>query len=362
MIRFASRDSEMTCRRVSVEIPISPPFGKVFLMQQQRVDSLLVDRYQRRFQYLRLSLTELCNFRCQYCLPEGYQANRTHQFLTLNEIYHIINAFSDLGVQKIRLTGGEPTLRRDFTDIIRLVAAHSTIKDIAVTTNGSRLYDRIEEWQRAGLTALNVSIDSFSPHMFAMITGEDKLNQVIRGIDKALSIGMRKVKINTVLMKGLNDDLNHYLPWLKTRNIDLRFIELMETGEGAPHFQRYHLSGSVIEHKLIESGWQLMTKDSLAGPAKVYQHDEYQGRIGLIMPYSPDFCQSCNRLRVSSTGKLHYCLFGDSAIDLRDLLHDESQKNILKNRILDSLHIKPATHFLHQHHAGITQNLSFIGG
>ncbi|WP_392558968.1 GTP 3',8-cyclase MoaA [Orbus mooreae] len=326
-------------------------------MQQQ-----LVDNYQRRFQYLRLSLTELCNFRCQYCLPDGYKANKAHQFLTLNEISHIADAFSELGVKKIRLTGGEPTLRRDFTEIIALLARYPNINEIAVTTNGSRLESRILEWKNAGLTALNVSVDSFSPLQFAKITGEDKLHQVINGIDKALEVGMKKVKINTVLMKSLNDDLNHYLPWITDRNIDLRFIELMETGEGSAYFNRYHVSGSKIEQQLIEQGWQLMIKDQLAGPAKVYQHDDYQGRIGLIMPYSKNFCQSCNRLRISSTGKLHYCLFGDSAISLRDLLQQADQKEQLKTRVLDSLQIKPETHFLHQHNAGIIQNLSFIGG
>ncbi|RKS86054.1 cyclic pyranopterin phosphate synthase [Orbus hercynius] len=326
-------------------------------MQQQ-----LVDNYQRRFQYLRLSLTELCNFRCQYCLPNGYQPNRAHQFLTLNEIANIANVFSDLGVQKIRLTGGEPTLRRDFADIIMLLAKQASIKEIAVTTNGDRLLNRITQWQQAGLTALNVSIDSFSPARFALITGENKLHQVLAGIDRALEIGMQKVKINTVLMKGLTDGLNEYLPWIKDRRVDLRFIELMETGEGSAHFNRFHLSGTEIEQQLVAQGWQLMDKDKLAGPAKVYQHRDYQGRVGLIMPYSKNFCQSCNRLRVSSIGKLHYCLFGDSAIDLRDLLQDSSQQALLKARILASLRIKPETHFLHQHHAGITPNLSYIGG
>ncbi|WP_392552203.1 GTP 3',8-cyclase MoaA [Orbus wheelerorum] len=331
-------------------------------MQQQLTDTSLVDDYQRRFEYLRLSLTEQCNFRCRYCLPDGYQSDRTHQFLTLSEIRQVINAFSELGVKKIRLTGGEPTLRRDFTDIVALISEYNSIKDIALTTNGSRLYQNIVKWQDAGLTSLNVSIDSFSPHQFALITGEDKFHQVIQGIDKALEVGITKVKINTVLMKGINDDLSQCLPWVKEHNVDLRFIELMETGEGQSYFNRYHMSGEKIEQKLIEQGWQLMVKDGLSGPAKVYQHADYLGRVGLIMPYSKGFCQSCNRLRISAIGKLHYCLFGDSAIDLRDLLNSDEQKILLQKRVLNSLKIKPETHLLHQHRAGITQNLSFIGG
>lgn len=331
-------------------------------MQQLPITTSLIDNYQRRFKYLRISLTELCNFRCQYCLPDGYQINKTQRFLTLNEINHLVGGFCELGVEKIRLTGGEPTLRRDFTDIISSIANYEQIQDIALTTNGSRLYQHINEWRSAGLTSLNVSIDSFLPHLFSLITGEDKLDQVIKGVDKALAIGMKKVKINTVLMKGINDDLAHYLPWIKDRDIDIRFIELMETGEGSSHFTRYHISGTKIEHQLIEQGWKLMMKTELSGPAKVYQHTDFCGRIGLIMPYSNGFCQSCNRLRVSSTGKLHYCLFGDSAVNLRDLLQNNEQKEQLKTCVIESLRIKPKSHLLHQHHSGNIQNLSFIGG
>ncbi|WP_392561438.1 GTP 3',8-cyclase MoaA [Orbus sturtevantii] len=331
-------------------------------MQQHSGDTLLVDGYQRRFEYLRLSLTEQCNFRCQYCLPDGYHPDRTNQFLAMPEIKRVINAFSELGVKKVRLTGGEPTLRRDFTDIISSIADYSSIKEIALTTNGSRLYHNIAQWKDAGLTSLNVSIDSFSPQQFALITGENKLHQVMRGIDKAFEVGMAKIKINTVLMRGVNDDLSYCLPWLKEHNVDLRFIELMETGEGQSYFKRYHMSGEKIEQQLLKQGWQLMVKEGLSGPAKVYQHTDYLGRIGLIMPYAKNFCQSCNRLRISAIGKLHYCLFGDSAIELRDLLSNDGQKILLQQRILNSLKMKPETHFLHQHDAGITQNLSFIGG
>lgn len=339
-----------------------PPFGKVFLMSQQLKNTALIDSYHRRFQYLRLSLTEVCNFRCQYCLPNGYHSKKMHQFLTLNEINHIINAFSCLGVKKIRLTGGEPTLRRDFTDIIQLISTNRMIKEIAVTTNGSRLHNHVTEWKNAGLTSINVSVDSFSPRVFKMITGEDRLLDIINGIDKALAIGIQNVKVNAVLMKNLNDELHHYLSWIKDRNVDLRFIELMETGEGSAHFAQYHMSGEIIEKQLVLQGWQRLPSDELSGPAKVYRHDDYQGRIGLIMPYSKDFCQSCNRLRISSTGKLHYCLFGESAIELRDLAQDGSQSEALMARILSSLAVKPESHYLHQRRAGNTQNLSFIGG
>ncbi|OCG24975.1 cyclic pyranopterin phosphate synthase [Gilliamella sp. wkB108] len=322
----------------------------------------LVDNYQRRFQYLRLSITEQCNFQCQYCLPNGYHPNKDHKFLSLSEINNVVATFTELGVHKIRLTGGEPTLRRDFTDILSMISSYPSVKELALTTNGSRLLKNIHHWHQAGLNAINISIDSFSPHLFKLITGQDKLKEIIECVEKSLEVGIKKVKINTVLMKNMNDNLKDYLAWIKQRPVDLRFIELMETGETNEVFNRYHLAGNAIESQLIAQGWQLQPKMALSGPAKVYAHSDYQGRIGLIMPYSKDFCKSCNRLRVSSLGKLHYCLFGDAAVDLRDLLVKADQKEQLKARIFASLMSKPEKHLLHDHHVGITPNLSYIGG
>ena len=322
----------------------------------------LMDNFQRRFQYLRLSITEQCNFQCQYCLPNGYRTNKDHRFLSLNEIDNVVSTFTELGVHKIRLTGGEPTLRRDFIDILSIISAYPSIKQLAITTNGSRLLKNVHYWQQAGLNAINISIDSFSPYIFKQITGQDKLRELIQSVEKSLEVGIRKVKINTVLMKNMNDHLADYLTWIKDRSVELRFIELMETTESRELFNRYHLAGHVMESQLIEQGWQLQSKEAFSGPAKVYAHSDYQGKIGLIMPYSKDFCKSCNRLRVSSIGKLHYCLFGDAAVDLRDLLQSSEQKAQLKARILSSLLIKPEKHSLHTHHLGITPNLSYIGG
>ncbi len=334
-----------------------PDLDKVFIIYMQ-----LVDNYQRRFQYLRLSITELCNFQCQYCLPNGYRPNKDHKFLSLNEIDNVISTFTELGVHKIRLTGGEPTLRRDFMDILSIISAYPSIKQLAITTNGSRLLKNVDYWQQAGLNAINISIDSFSPYIFKRITGQDKLQELMQGVEKSLDVGIEKVKINTVLMKNMNDHLNDYLAWIKHRPVELRFIELMETTESRQLFNHYHLAGQAMESQLIEQGWQLQAKEALSGPAKVYAHSDYKGKIGLIMPYSRDFCKSCNRLRVSSLGKLHYCLFGDAAVDLRDLLSSPEQKAQLKARVLASLLIKPEKHLLHEHNLGISPNLSYIGG
>ncbi len=325
--------------------------------------SQLTDAFARKFYYLRLSITDVCNFRCNYCLPDGYKPTGNKQFLTLDEIRRVSSAFAELGTEKIRLTGGEPSLRRDFVDIIATIRENAAIKTLAVTTNGYRMARDIQHWRDAGLTAVNVSVDSLDARQFHAITGEDKFTQVMAGIDAAFEAGFSKVKVNTVLMRSVNDhSLNTFMNWIKDRPIQLRFIELMETGDGSDIFRKHHVSGEVIRDKLLAQGWQRKTQDRSAGPAQVFVHSDYQGEIGLIMPYEKDFCETCNRLRVSAVGNLHLCLFGEQGIGLRDLLGDDEHREALIARIQSGLKSKKQTHFLHQGNSGITQNLSFIGG
>ncbi|MDY4332521.1 GTP 3',8-cyclase MoaA [Pectobacterium brasiliense] len=327
--------------------------------------SQLTDAFARKFYYLRLSITDVCNFRCTYCLPDGYQANGTnpHRFLSLDEIRRVSRAFAELGTEKVRLTGGEPSLRRDFVDIIAAIRENPAIRTLAVTTNGYRLARDVAQWRDAGLTALNVSVDSLDARQFHAITGQDKFRQVMDGIDAAFDCGFAKVKVNTVLMRDVNaDSLQTFLDWIKHRPIQLRFIELMETGEGGDLFRRHHVSGEVIRQQLLQQGWQQQQRARSDGPAQVFSHPDYQGEIGLIMPYEKNFCLSCNRLRVSAIGNLHLCLFGEQGIPLRDLLADDRHLDDLKMRISGGLSTKKQAHFLHEGNSGITQNLSFIGG
>ncbi|AQS40564.1 cyclic pyranopterin monophosphate synthase subunit MoaA [Shewanella psychrophila] len=325
--------------------------------------SQLQDKFGRRFHYLRMSVTDVCNFKCTYCLPDGYRPDGRAQFLGLNEIENLIGAFSEVGTQKIRITGGEPTMRKDFTDIIRVVADNDKIKTIATTTNGYRLEKNAKEWYDAGLRRINVSIDSLDPRMFYQITGQNKFDEVMRGVDAALEAGFERVKINAVLLKGLNDkDLPRFLHWIKNTPIDLRFIELMETGLGHDYFKAHHLAGSDIRAKLVEDGWSLDTPAADDGPAQNFSRDDHKGRIGLIMPYDKHFCASCNRLRVSAKGKLHLCLFTENGVDLRDLLQHQDQRTELVERLHGQLAAKKETHFLHDGITGVTQHLASIGG
>ncbi|MDC2824733.1 GTP 3',8-cyclase MoaA [Rodentibacter pneumotropicus] len=326
--------------------------------------SRLVDAFQRTYYYLRLSITDQCNFRCNYCLPNGYQpeANKP-SFLTLSEITRVAQAFANMGTRKIRLTGGEPTLRKDFLAITENIAQIEGINQVALTTNGYRMLKDVDVWKRAGITSINVSVDSLDPKMFHQITGINKFEDVIRGIERAFEVGYEKIKVNSVLMKNLNDiEFNQFLDWVKYRPIQMRFIELMQTGEMDYFFHRYHLSGQILADKLIAQGWKQQQKTLTDGPAKVFNHPNYKGEIGLITPYEKNFCASCNRLRVSSKGKLHLCLFGEEGIELRDLLQSDEHQTLLQARIFAALQGKREHHYLHQGDSGIRNHLASIGG
>lgn len=324
---------------------------------------LLQDSQGRRFDYLRLSLTDACNYHCQYCLPNGYQRSSDEAFLSLNEIDNIVRAMAGLGLWKIRLTGGEPTLRKDLTDIIARIAQIPGIQKIALTTNGHHLARHAQAWRAAGLSALNVSIDSLDPANFQRITGHDHLRQILDGVALAQTLGFERIKINTVLLKGLNDhELPVFLAWVKDQDIDLRFIELMQTGDNQGYFQRHHLSGQVIRQQLADLGWQPVSRPLGAGPAQDYQHPDYRGRVGIISPYASDFCDSCNRLRISARGALRLCLFGQGGHSLRHLMQSPDQQDSLRQTIANLLTQKPVAHQLHIGLTGQTQHLASIGG
>lgn len=324
----------------------------------------LIDRFARQYVYLRLSITDVCNFRCNYCLPDGYHPPEHKQkFLKVDEIQRLVRTFAALGTEKIRITGGEPTLRKDFLDIAHTISQTAGIRQLALTTNGYRMERDVALWQQAGITHLNVSVDSLDPRQFQLITGENKLQTILNGIDKAFEIGYGKVKVNAVLMKQYTaKGLDDFLRWIKDRPIQMRFIELMETGEMDSFFKQQHLSGQTILERLTREGWQLQPKAATDGPAKVLSHPAYQGEIGLIMPYEKNFCASCNRLRVSALGKLHLCLFGEEGIALRDLLQSDEQQLQLEMRLKAALQGKREHHYLHVGDSGVRNNLASIGG
>lgn len=323
----------------------------------------LTDNFGRQFPYLRLSITDICNFSCDYCLPDGYKCSDKKRFLELHEIKNLVHAFAELGTHKIRLTGGEPTLRRDFNEIVQAISAHGGIAKLAMTTNGYKLKQNIKTWQNAGINALNVSIDTLDRRRFHQLTGHDRLPEIIDGIDHAIALGFEQVKVNAVLLKGVNDDqLETFMAWVKDKPIAVRYIELMQTGDNLDYFNQYHIAAETLQNRLLKQGWRAKKRVEDAGPAVELSHPDYRGSIGFIAPYSKDFCTGCNRLRITATGDLRLCLFGNQGVSLRHLLQHEDQKPQLKMLIQQQLNYKASSHFLALGDTGSTVNLSTIGG
>jgi GTP 3',8-cyclase len=323
----------------------------------------LADRFGRQFAYLRLSVTDRCNFRCAYCLPDGYQkpANAAPE-LAVEEISRFINGFAAMGVTKVRLTGGEPSVRRDLVDIAAAVKA-AGIATLAMTTNGYRLARDAHALAAAGLGSVNVSVDSLDPATFHRLTGHDRLAVVLDGAHAARDAGMA-VKLNAVLMRGVNDDdLDRWIGFVAETGFVVRFIETMQTGDNASFFDERHRPGAFLAAALVARGWQAQARASTDGPAITYRPpDGAAGGIGLILPYGPDFCASCNRLRLSATGRLHLCLFGEGGHDLRDLVQSEGQQHALTQRIAAILPLKAEGHRLADGDHGATRHFASIGG
>ena len=324
----------------------------------------LQDGFGRRLSYLRVSLTERCNFRCTYCLPNGFQKQAgLPAELSRDEMRRAVQAFARLGLWKLRLTGGEPTVRTDFTEIAHELAGIGGIRRVAMTTNGYRLARRAKEWRAAGIDAVNVSIDTLDRARFAEVTGKDLLDNVLAGVDAALATGFDAVKVNSVLMRELEGDgWQDVLDFVRYRDVAWRFIELMRTTGNVQLHERQATPGAMVRKQLLDAGWYPLARRDGAGPAIEYAHPDYRGRIGLITPYEHGFCDSCNRLRLSSRGRLHLCLFGKDGLDLRDLLQSDDQQDELAARIVEAMPGKARGHRLKDGDSGATPHLASIGG
>ena len=329
--------------------------------------SLLQDSFGRRFPYIRLSITDVCNFKCGYCLPNGYQKDKSDNrtFLSLEEVQRLAKGLSELGVSKIRLTGGEPTVRKDFFDIVKILKQNSGIKKTVITTNGYKLDQLAKQIIESGLDGINISIDSLDKNKFHQITGHDRLDEILRGIEKLQKLNFKNIKINAVLLKGLNNsdkDFNEWANFLKSNEVDFRYIELMQTGDNLDYFKKYHVSSKVFIDYLNENNWIIQTLGKDSGPSKNYINPEFKGKFGVIAPYSKDFCKSCNRLRITSRGDLRLCLFGNTGINIRHLIQRDDQIEELKDLILKQLNFKKESHYLELGETGLTKNLSVTGG
>lgn len=295
---------------------------------------MLIDAFQRKIDYLRVSVTERCNFRCSYCMPDKPFNWTPHEnILRYEELFDFIKYGIDHGIKKIRLTGGEPTVRANLDQFIKMIADYAPDIDLALTTNGYLLGDLAPLLAQAGLKRVNISLDSLTPHIAEKIAGKDVLSHVLTGIDAALASGLH-VKLNCVPLKGINDhELISLINFSKEKGVTIRFIEYMEN-----HYANV-LQGGLTSQEICQtiSSSYLFTpqEKSLQSPAQYYRlEDGYE--FGIIEPHKEDFCQTCNRLRLSAEGFLIPCLYFDEALSIKDALksHDMKELDLLTHHVL----------------------------
>ena len=324
------------------------------------------DSFGRSFPYIRLSITDVCNFKCGYCLPNGYfKVENKPGFLNLSEISNLVAAFTELGVSKIRVTGGEPTVRKDFFEVLKNIKSEHKINNLVITTNGYKLNEIAEELIATRINGINISIDSLDRNKFKEITGQDRLPQILEGINILQNKGFKNIKVNAVLLKNVNDSLEEFQNWerfINNNEIDFRYIELMQTGDNLEYFKKYHTSAFVFKKYIESQDWKEISRISDAGPSINYVHSKLKGKFGIIAPYSKDFCSTCNRLRITAKGELRLCLFGNTGTNLRPYLQNQNQKDELIELILKQLRFKKESHYLETGNTGMTPHLASIGG
>ena len=332
--------------------------------------SPMIDPFGRAISYLRVSVTDRCDFRCVYCMSEDMTFLPKAQILSLEELDRVCSAFVRLGVKKLRMTGGEPLVRRDIMTLFRNLSRHlqsGALEELTLTTNGSQLERFAQDLFKLGMRRINVSLDTLNPDKFAAITRWGKFDKVMAGLEAAKAAGL-KVKINTVALKGVNDDeFDKLIAWCGEEGFDLTFIEVMPMGDigGETRVEQY-LPLSVLRSNLRKS-WTLDEIDyNSGGPARYARVRETGGRLGFITPMTHNFCESCNRVRLTCTGTLYMCLGQEDAADLRAPLRASDDDALLDGAIREAISRKPKGHdFIidrrHQQPA-VARHMSVTGG
>ena len=322
----------------------------------------LADSYHRPINYLRISVTDRCNLRCIYCMPpEGISLMSHSDVLRYEEIYLVAQAAAELGITKVRITGGEPLVRAGITDLVAMLAKIEGIDDISMTTNGVLLEKYAVKLKKAGLNRVNVSLDSLRHDRFRKITRMGKLDDVLRGIEAAKQAGLNPVKINMVVMRGTNDDeILHFTLLTISDGWHVRFIEFMPFMEKGKE-NRFLVPVSEMMKRIEALGKLEASPANGVGPARYYRLQGAQGTIGFISPVTECFCEACNRLRLTADGKLRPCLFSDEEVDLRGPLRQGATVDDIKRLIQQAASAKPERHKLL---AGVTceRFMSQIGG
>jgi cyclic pyranopterin phosphate synthase len=331
---------------------------------------LLIDRFGRKHDYLRISVTDRCNLRCVYCMPEeGMEFEPEDRLLSFEEITEVVRVLAGLGVRKLRITGGEPLVRKNLEQLIAMLSAIPGIEDIALTTNGIYLASRAEKLRAAGLTRVNISLDSLRADRFSLITRGGDIHRVLASIEAAYNLGLTPIKLNVVLMKGLNDDeIEDFLQMTIDRAIQVRFIEYMPIGHNDEGWKARYLTLQTVLERCTQHGWIVNPSESVYGngPSQNYQIEGAKGSFGLIHPISDHFCETCNRLRLTADGNIKPCLYWSHEFNVRTYMGDDRAMEDLFFRALD---IKPQNHEMaqalmneDQSHIPTERRMSQIGG
>ncbi len=310
-------------------------------------ESQLIDRFGRRVTYVRISVTDRCDFRCVYCMSEDMQFLPKAQILPLEELATLGRAFTELGVGKIRITGGEPLVRSNVMGLFEELGQLPGLRELVMTTNGSQLTRYADDLRRAGVRRLNISLDSLDPDRFHRITRTGKLDKVLDGIEAAREAGFEGIKINTVAMKNRNDDeIIDLVDYVVERGLDISFIEEMPLGEIDDHDRAEGYMSSDEVRERIATRYELVpTTVSTGGPSRYFKVSGTGSKVGFISPHSHNFCESCNRVRVTTEGRLLLCLGQEHSMDLRRVLRaNPGELEPLKQAIRDSMAIKPKGH------------------
>ena len=327
---------------------------------------MLLDPYKRKINYLRISVTDRCNLRCRYCMPEeGIPLIQHEQILTYEELVRVVRVFAKEGISKVRLTGGEPLIRKGIVDFIARLSEIEEIRDLSLTTNGILLKEHAGHLKRAGLKRVNISLDSLQRDRFCQITRKDEYERVWEGVVESLQVGLSPVKLNMVAIRGVNDDEIESFARLTMRlPLTVRYIEYMPSGNGEQWNKTDILKIPQIKERLENVGRLIpIPSDRWDGPAKRYRIEGAIGEIGLIGAVSSHFCDDCNRLRLTADGKIRVCLFSDEEIDVKEIIRHDGSDHDLRERLLVALGTKPERHHLDTHPFKKCQrNMSAIGG
>lgn len=328
------------------------------------METRLIDGFNRKIDYVRLSVTDRCDLRCSYCLPPGHHDFiEPEEWLTFDEIERVIRAFTSLGVYRVRLTGGEPLTRHGLPELAARLNALPRLEDLSLSTNGVQLKKQAQALKQAGVKRINVSLDSLQPARFAAITGGGKLDKVLDGLAAASAAGLQPVKINTVVMKGVNDDeIEDMVRYCIKQGFTLRLIETMPMGDSGRAASDRYLDLEVVRRRLARRFDLVPAVMSGGGPARYVRVAGSDLRIGFITPISRHFCQTCNRVRLSADGALYLCLGQDDKVELRPLLRAGIGQEELKDVIRAAIAGKPERHEFREQPEKIVRFMSCTGG